>query len=88
MPHAHALAPPEYQGDGFQAFLKKLTASWGSASSSSPAALSGGEGTSHGDGKVFKHFWDVPQYSRLRLPDLEEVDMEVVMSGGASALRR
>lgn len=84
-PHAHASAPPEYQGDGFQAFLKKLNASWGSnasastASSSSASPAKASDGKKAGEAKVFAHFWEVPQFSTLRLPDLEEADMEVVM---------
>ncbi|KAG9012292.1 hypothetical protein FRB94_006323 [Tulasnella sp. JGI-2019a] len=86
-PHAHVAGPPEYQGDGFQAFLKKLNASWGlegaSSSGSSAAASSSQETT-----KVFTNFWEVPNFKALKMPDLDDADMEVVMSGGASTLRR
>jgi len=86
-PHAHPSAPPEYQGEGFQAFVQKLSASWGfnaAASPSSPSAKASSGKTT----QVFAHFWEVPQFKTLRMPDLEEADIEVVLSGGASATRR
>ncbi|KAG8883661.1 hypothetical protein FRB97_006151 [Tulasnella sp. 331] len=86
-PHPHVSAPPEYQGDGFQAFLKKLNASWGLEGSASSSSSNGkpADKTGNSDAKVFTNFWEIPN---LKMPDLDDADMEVVMSGGASALRR
>jgi len=68
-PHAHPAAPAEVKSR-FSDFLKKLEASGESSSSSLQSKT------------VLSEFWEAPE--RLWKQDLEEAEMDAVMSGGAS----
>jgi len=80
-PHPHYLAPPEAKGEAFEAFLKKLNGS--TSTSSTSASSSSGNNVHH-----YNAFWEVPNYAAYRLPELSEIDIEDVMSGGAARFTR
>ncbi|CCM03575.1 uncharacterized protein FIBRA_05711 [Fibroporia radiculosa] len=76
-PHAHAFAPPELK-QSFAEFVKKYKASGSSASSTSTASSS----KSREGAQVFSEFWQAPE--RFWKHDLEEWEIELVETGGAS----
>jgi len=82
-PHPHYLAPPEAKGAAFEEFLKKLNASGSSIGASSSGTKSAETGA-----HTYNAFWEVPDYSKFRLSELSEGEIEEVMSGGASSFGR
>ncbi|RPD62130.1 hypothetical protein L226DRAFT_79447 [Lentinus tigrinus ALCF2SS1-7] len=73
--HPHPFAPPELK-QHFADFLKKFQSS--SATSSSSATAKNGSAT----GPVYEEFWQAP--ARYRKRELEEWEIDLVQSGGAS----
>ncbi|KAI0922112.1 hypothetical protein AcW1_004100 [Taiwanofungus camphoratus] len=74
-PHPHPAAPADIK-NAFSDFVKKLQ-------SSAPAeASSKSQGASKEDVQVFDEFWQAPE--RLWKHGLEDWEVELVMSGGAS----
>ncbi|KAF9485365.1 hypothetical protein BDN70DRAFT_927613 [Pholiota conissans] len=74
--HPHPAAPAEFK-ERFSQFLAKMNSS-GSESSSQKASDSGAA--------VFSNFWEAPpRFWKPRVRELEDAEMDAVMSGGASS---
>jgi len=71
-PHAHPFAPAELQSKNYTQFSK--------------GADGGGESNSSSSSKaVFQEFWDAPEkFWKPRVHQLEEVEIDAILSGGAS----
>ncbi|KAF9003417.1 hypothetical protein BDQ17DRAFT_1425373 [Cyathus striatus] len=77
-PHAHPAAPAELR-EHFGEFLKKIQ-------SSSPSSSQTTGPSSEGTKAVYNDFWEAPsRFWRPRVRELEDTEMEAIMSGGASA---
>ncbi|KAI1788931.1 hypothetical protein LXA43DRAFT_893773 [Ganoderma leucocontextum] len=76
--HPHPFAPPELK-QHFSDFLKKFQSTPAVASSVSASASSANKASG---GQVFEEFWQAP--ARLWKHDLEEWEIELVQSGGAT----
>ncbi|PIL36590.1 hypothetical protein GSI_00279 [Ganoderma sinense ZZ0214-1] len=77
--HPHPFAPPEFK-QHFSDFLKKFQST--PAAASSAGASAGSAKKAEGGGQVFAEFWQAP--SRLWKRELEEWEIELVQSGGAT----
>ncbi|KAJ3736051.1 hypothetical protein DFJ43DRAFT_1136301 [Lentinula guzmanii] len=79
-PHAHPFAPPEFQSKNYTQFSKGASVS---GSSASPTPSSSSSGSKSGSG--FQEFWEAPErFWRPRVHQLEEAEIEAILSGGAS----
>ncbi|KAI0759705.1 hypothetical protein BD413DRAFT_487365 [Trametes elegans] len=78
--HPHPFAPPELKQQ-FSDFLKKFQSS-PSAAPAGPSSSSASSSTSGSQGPVFQEFWQAPP--RLWKHELQEWEIELVQSGGAS----
>ncbi|KAI0751672.1 hypothetical protein C8Q80DRAFT_592450 [Daedaleopsis nitida] len=77
--HPHPFAPSELK-QHFSDFVKKFQ----SASSTGPAPSK--NSSSSGNAQVFEEFWQAP--ARFWKRDLEDWEIDLVHSGGASAKQR
>ncbi|TCD69180.1 hypothetical protein EIP91_008476 [Steccherinum ochraceum] len=73
-PHPHPYAPAEIK-QSFGEFSSK-------SRSSTTQAVSSSASKSKSGAQTFEEFWDAPQ--RLRPHDLQEAEIEAILSGGAS----
>ncbi|OCH86037.1 hypothetical protein OBBRIDRAFT_838488 [Obba rivulosa] len=78
-PHPHPAAPPEFK-ERFSDFLNKFQ-----ASAETPQSQTSAPGSSKGgkDVRVYNQFWEAPE--RLWKRELQDWEIELVMTGGASA---
>ncbi|PCH41655.1 hypothetical protein WOLCODRAFT_163288 [Wolfiporia cocos MD-104 SS10] len=79
-PHAHPAAPPQVR-DHFAEFLKKFKTSR-NVSSSPAAGAAKSQGSRSDSVQTFSEFWQAPE--RLWKHDLEEWEVDIVATGGAS----
>ncbi|KAI0829247.1 hypothetical protein BC628DRAFT_1417009 [Trametes gibbosa] len=74
--HPHPFAPPELK-QHFADFLKRFESSPSKSNSSTMSSSKGGA-----TGAVYQEFWEAP--SRLWKRELQDWEIELVQSGGAS----
>ncbi|KAF8974572.1 hypothetical protein BDZ97DRAFT_1911744 [Flammula alnicola] len=81
-PHPHPAAPAEFKAR-FAQFLAKMNSS---VSSESAAKLSSDSSSQQPSTGVYSEFWEAPpRFWKPRVRQLEEDEMDAIMSGGASS---
>ncbi|KAJ3712265.1 hypothetical protein C8R42DRAFT_687446 [Lentinula raphanica] len=77
-PHAHPFAPSEFQNKNYTQFSK-------GASESGPSASSSSSSSGSKSNNAFQEFWEAPErFWKPRVHQLEEVEIDAILSGGAT----